>query len=169
MKSKTAIKIRMGAALTILLLVVAVVVFSGYFGDHDQSEFDLEFSDIKVENPKPSLLSSHVVTIDPGESVTVCVTVQNNGEEIIYRDAYGVGIEVVYPKEGAKYWKLPAERLMVIDMGPGGRSSYTFNAWNRKEKPFTGNFKIHAYIRSIQTGNKLAWSENVTVVLKPPQ
>jgi len=142
MKSKTAVKIRMGLALAILLLVVAVVVFSGYF--EDQSEFDLEFSDIKVENPKPSLLSSRVVTIDPGESVTLCVTVQNNGEEIIYRDTYGVGIEVVYPKEGDKYW-------------------------NRKEKPFTGNFKIHAYIRSIQTDNKLARSGNVTVVLKPPQ
>ena len=167
MKSKTAIQIRMGAALAILLLVVAVVAFSGYF--EDQSEFDLEFIDIKVENPKPSLLSNRVVTIDPGESVTVCVTVQNNGEEIIYRDAYGVGIDVVYPKEGAKYWKLPAERLIVIDMGPGGKSSYTFNAWNRKEKPFTGNFKIHAYIRSIQTDNKLARSGNVTVVLKPLQ
>ena len=165
MKSKTAI-IRIGIAFAILLLVVAIVVFTGYF--EKKSEFDLQILDIKVENPKPSLLNNRAVTIDPGESVTLCVTIQNKGEEIIYRDAYSVGIGVVYPPGGAEYWILPAEQLMVIDMGPGGKSSYVFNAWNRKENPFSGKFKIQAYVKSVHSGDTLARSDNVTVEMRPP-
>ena len=156
-------KITIGIALAILLIVVAGVAFSGYFGK--PSEFDLQIVDIEVENPRPSLLNDRAVTIDPGESVTLSVTVQNKGEEIVYRNNYSVGVEIVYPNEGAKYWKLPAERLIEIDMGPSGKSSYAFNAWNRKEFPFSGNFKIQAYIKSVQSGEKLARSDNVTIHL----
>ncbi|RLG34440.1 hypothetical protein DRN97_02505 [Methanosarcinales archaeon] len=159
MKPQIAIEI----ALVILLLLAAVIALSGYFGK--TSAFDLQIIDIRVENPKPSLLSDRAVTINPGESVTLGVIVQNKGEEIIYRNAYSVGVEIVYPTEGTKYWKLPAERLIEIDMGPGGRSSYAFNVWNRKEQPFCGNFKIQAYIKSVQSGEKLARSDNVTIHL----
>jgi len=162
MKTKTGI----GIVLAILLIVTAVVAYSGYF--EKTSEFDMQIVDIEVENPKPSLLNDRAVTIDPGESVALRVTVQNKGEEIIYGNAYGVGVEIVYPTEGAKYWKLPAERLIEIDLGPGGRSSYGFNAWNRKELPFSGTFKIHAYIKSVQNGEKLVRSDNVTIELRPP-
>ncbi|MGB2728517.1 MAG: PGF-CTERM sorting domain-containing protein [Halobacteriota archaeon] len=158
--------IAIGIVLAILLLLVAVVAYSGYF--EKTSAFELRFVDIEVENPKPSLLNDRAVTIDPGESVTLRVTVQNKGEAIIYRNDYCVGVEIVYPDEGAKYWKLPAERLIEIDMGPGGKSSYAVNTWNRKEFPFSGNFKIQAYIKSVQSGEKIARSDNVTIELKPP-
>jgi len=52
MKSKTAMKIRVGLALAILVLMVAVVAFSGYFEDQDQSAFDMEFIDIKIDYMK---------------------------------------------------------------------------------------------------------------------
>lgn len=159
-------KILIGIVVAILLLLIAAVVFSGYF--EKKSEFDLQILDFKVENPKPSLLNNRAVTIDPGESVMLSATVQNKGEEIIYRDAYSVGIEVVYPRAGAKYWILPAEQLMVMDMGPGGKSSYALNVWNRKEIPFSGKFKIQAYIKSVHSGAKLARSDNVTIEIKPP-
>ena len=139
MKTKFAV----GIVLAILLLVI-VVAFSGYFGR--PSVCDMQIIDIKVETPRPSLLNSREVTIDPGESVIVCVTVQNKGEKIIYQNAYRVGIDIVYPKDGAKYWILPAERSINLDMGPGGKSEYSFIASNRKELPFSGNFKIRAYI-----------------------
>ncbi len=161
MKSKVVI----GIAFVILLLVVAGVAYSVY--NEKASEFDMQIVNIKVENPKTSLLNDRAVTINPGESVTLGVTVRNKGEEIIYRNHYGVGVEVVYPKDGAKYWKLPAERLITIDLGPGGGSSYAFTVWNRKELPFSGNFKIQAYIKSVQSGEKLARSDNVTIELRP--
>lgn len=156
-------KITIEIALAILLLLAAVIAFSGYFVK--TSEFDLQIIDIEVENPKPSLLNHRAVTIDPGKAVTLRVTVQNKGEEIVYRNNYGVGVEIVYPREGAKYWKLPAERLIAIDLGPGGKSSYDFNVWNRKELPFSGNFKIQAYIKSVHSGEKLVRSDNVTIHL----
>lgn len=163
MKTKFAV----GIVLAILLLVI-VVAFSGYFGR--PSVCDMQIIDIKVETPRPSLLNSREVTIDPGESVIVCVTVQNKGEKIIYQNAYRVGIDIVYPKDGAKYWILPAERSINLDMGPGGKSEYSFIAGNRKELPFSGNFKIRAYIiRSLPEDNeKLAWSDNVSIAIRPP-
>ena len=73
-----------------------------------------------------------------------------------YQDCYCIGIEIVYPKEGAKYWKLPSERLITIDMGPDGESNEAFTACNRKENPFSGFFKFMAYIRSVGSGETLA-------------
>ncbi len=162
MKSKIAV----GAALAILLLLIAVITCSNYFGKNH--EFDLQIVDVEVSDPKPSLLNDRAVTIDPGESVTLDVTVQNPGEEIIYRNTYCVGIEIVYPNDGAKYWKLPAEQIIKIDLGPGGKSSYAFTARNRKEAPFSGFFKIQAYIKSVESREKLARSDNVTIEIRPP-
>ncbi len=159
-------KIAIGIVVALLLPLVAVVAYSGYF--EKTSAFDMQIVDIEVENPKPSLLNDRAVTIDPGESVTLRVTVQNKGEEIIYRNAYCVGVEIVYPNEGAKYWKLPAEQLITIDLGPGGKTSYAVNAWNRKEIPFSGTFKIQAYIKSVQSGEKLARNDNVSIEIRPP-
>jgi len=159
-------KIVVVAALAILLIVIAAIAYSGYF-DKD-TEYIMQIVDVEIKSPKPSLLDAKAVTIDRGEAVTLDVTVQNQGEEILYRNSHCAGIELVYPEGGANYWKMPAERLIPIDLGPKGKSSTAFTVYNRKELPFSGYFKFQTYIRSINSSEKLARSDNVTVEIKPP-
>jgi len=158
-------RIAAGIVVALLLLLVAVAALSGYFGK--KSTCELRIVDINVETPKPSLLHERAVTIDHGEFVTLRVTVKNKGEAIIRRNAYRVGVEIVYPEEGTAYWKLPAERLIAIDMGPGGKSSYAFSVRHRKELPVSGIFKLRAYIKSAQSDEQCTWSDTVTIELRP--
>ncbi len=159
-------KIVVVAALAILLIVVAAIAYSGYFDKN--TEYIMQIVDVEIKSPKPSLLNAKAVTINRGESITIDVTVQNQGEEIIYRNSHCTGIELVYPEGGTKYWQIPAERLITIDLGPKGKASTTFTAYNRKEHPFSGYFKFRTYIRSINSSEKLARSDNVTVEIKQP-
>jgi hypothetical protein len=160
MKDKTIV----GIALIIIL--VAIIAFSALFSNTKAPW--LEIVDIKVKDPEPSLLDSRYITIDLGESVTLDVKVQNKGDNITQRDAYTVGIDVIYPDKGAEYWLLPYEQLIRADLGPGGKSSHTFRLENRKEVPFSGKFRIQAYIKPIKTGKEIARSEKVTIEIRYP-
>ncbi len=160
MKNKTVV----GIVLIILLLsIIAFIAFSSYI-----KTSELEVVDIKIKDPKPSLLSDRYITIDPGESVTLDVAVRNKGDNITHRDAYSVDIEVIDPDKGDEYWQLPSEQLIRIDLGPGGESSHSFKMRNKKELPFSGKFKIQAYIKSAKTGEEIARSDKVTIEIKYP-
>lgn len=160
MKNKTVV----GIVLIILLLsIIAFIALSSHI-----KPSGLAVVDIKVEEPEPSLLNDRYITIDPGESVILDVTVQNKGDNITHRDAYSIGIEVIDPDKGEEYWQLPPEQLIRIDLGPRGESSHTFMMKNKKELPFSGKFEIQSYIKSAKTGEEIARSDKVTIEIKYP-
>jgi len=127
----------------------------------------LEVVDITIKDPKPSFLNDRFITINSGESVTLNVTVQNNGDEIMRGDAFMVGIEVI-TNAGNAYWQLPSEQVIGIDLGPGGKSRHTFTVINKKELPFRGQCEFQAYIKVVKTGEVIARSDIVTIEIRYP-
>jgi hypothetical protein len=149
-----------------ILILVSIITFCAFSASNEKA--GLEVVDIKVTEPNPSFLNNHFIIIDLGESVTLDVGVQNNGDNITQRNAYSVGLGVIYPDKGANYWQLPSEQLIQTDLGPGGKSSHTFRVKNRKEVPFTGKFELQAYIKSLDTGEEIDRSDKVTIEIRYP-
>jgi hypothetical protein len=160
---------------TVILSVVIIVAFAGvialiaYFAapGNDDGTSGLEVVDIKIAEPKPSVLNDRAVTIDYGESVTLNVTVKNKGANITSGDAYCVGIGVI-TTEGSAYWQCPPDQYIGVDLGPGGTSQHTFTARNREERPFRGDCEIQGYIKVVETGEIIARSDIVTVEILYP-
>ena len=148
----------MGIVLTILLL--SIIAFSGCV----EKTSKLEIVDIKVEDPKPSLLNDRHVTINRGESVTLGVTVQNKGNERIYGNTHSVGIKVKIPYNGEEYWEWPSEQLITDDLALKGESTHKFNAASKDKGNVTGNFKIQAYIKSEETNEVIPTSDKVVTI-----
>ena len=160
---------------TVLIGIVLVVAFAGvialvaYFAvlGADDGTTGLEIVDIKIGEPKPSVLNDRVVTIDYGESVILNVTVKNKGANITSGDAYCVGIAVI-TTEGSAYWQCPPDQYIGVDLGPGGTSEHTFTARNREERPFRGECDIQGHIKVVETGEIVARSDIVTVEILYP-
>lgn len=163
-ENKTSVKIV--AIIVVLALISAAIAYIA-LSRHDEETTGLEVIDIKIIDPKPSLLNDRAVTIDYGESVTLNVTVKNKGENITSGDAYCVGIAVI-TKEGSEYWRLPPEQFIGVDLGPGGKSQHTFTAINRRERPFRGECEIQSYIKAVETDEIIARSKIVTVEVMYP-
>ncbi len=164
MKNKTLV----GLALIVIVLVIIIAILASIaFSGDDGETPGLAVVDIKIEDPKPSLLSDRSITIDYGESVTVNVTVKNKGKNITSGDDYSVGLLVI-THNGDKYWQLPPEQVMGIDLGPGGKSRHTFTAINKKEYPFRGECELQAYIKSVETGEEIARSDIVYIEIRYP-
>jgi len=162
--NKTVVKI--AVLIAVLAIVSAAIVYIA-FSIHDEEPTGLEIVNIKITDPKPSLLNDRAITIDHGESVTLNATVQNNGDNITHGDDYRVGIAVI-TRAGGEYWQLPSKQLIGVDLGPGGKSRLTFMATNKKEHPFRGEFELQGYIKSVETGEVIARSDIVTVEIRYP-
>lgn len=163
-------KTKLGVGIVFLLLLIAVsaaIIGTIAFLREDEEPSGLEVVDIKIKEPKPSILSDRSITVDHGESVTLNLTVQNRGENITRGDAYTVGIEVI-TNAGDVYWRLPPEQLIGVDLGPGGESDHSFTVINKKEIPFRGQCEFQAYIKSVQTGEEIARSDIVTIGIRYP-
>jgi len=160
-------KPKFAAGLVLLVVVCAALIVTLAILREDERPSGLEVVDISIKDPKPSLLNDRSITIDPGESVTLNVTVQNNGDTIMRGDAYTVGIEVI-TSEGNAYWQLPSEQVIGIDLGPAGTSRHTFTVVNKKELPFRGQCEFQAYIKSVKTGEVIARSDIVTIAVRYP-
>ena len=154
----------MGIVLTILLL--SIIAFSGCV----EKTPKLEIVDFNLKDPNPLFYPRYKpVSIYRGESVTLSVTVQNKGNEMIYGNTYSVGIMVKSPYNGDKYWELPSEQLITGDLSLTGKSHHTFNAASKEEGDVTGNFKFQAYIKSEETDDVIATSKKmVTIEVIPP-
>ena len=160
---------------TLIFCIVLIVVLAGvialiaYFAapGNDEGATGLEVVDIKITDPKPSVLNDRAVTIDYGESVTLNVTVKNKGANITSGDAYCVGIWVI-TAEGSAYWQCPPDQYIGVDLGPGGTSQHTFTARNREERPFRGECEIQGYVKVVETGEIIARSDIVTVEILYP-
>ncbi len=163
-ENKTLVKIV--AIIVVLALISAAIAYIALSRDSEETT-GLEVVDIKITEPKPSIISDRSITIDYGESVTLNVTVKNKGENITSGDAYCVGIAVI-TKEGSEYWRLPPDQFIGVDLGPGGKSRHTFTAINRRERPFRGECEIQAYIKSVETNEIIARSDIVTVEIMYP-
>ena len=163
-ENKTLVKI---VAIIVVLAIVIVLIAYFAFPSTDEESTGLEVIDIKITEPKPSIISDRSITIDYGESVTLNVTVKNKGENITSGDAYCVGIAVI-TKEGSEYWRLPPDQFIGVDLGPGGTSQHTFTAINRRERPFRGECEIQSYIKSVETDEIIARSDIVTVEIMYP-
>ncbi|HUV79712.1 MAG TPA: hypothetical protein VMW40_02640 [Candidatus Bathyarchaeia archaeon] len=152
----------------IVVLIVATASFAyiAFWQQNDEST-GLEVVDIKITEPKPSIISDRSITIDYGESVTLNVTVKNKGENITSGDAYCVGIAVI-TSAGDEYWRLPPDQFIGVDLGPGGTSQHTFTAINIRGRPFRGECDIQAYIKSVETDEIIARSDIVTVEIMYP-
>ncbi|RCV64756.1 hypothetical protein C5S53_07115 [Methanophagales archaeon] len=161
MKSKIVIGI------SLIVVLVAIIAFSAL--SHNIETPGLEVVAINVLDPEPSLLDSRYIAIDLGESVTLDVKVLNKGDNITQRDAYTVSIDVIYPDTGARYWLLPTEQLIRVDLGPGGKSSHSFKLKNRIEVPFSGKFRVQAVIKSADTCKEIARSDKVTIEITYPE
>ncbi len=159
-------KVKIVVGLALIAIMVAIIAIGAL--SHDLKTPGLEVVDIKVLNPEPSLLDSRYITLDPGESVTLDVKVLNKGDNITQRDAYTVGVDVIYPDKGAGYWLLPTEQLIRADLGPGGKSSHTFMLKNKKAVPFSGKFRVQAFIKSANIDKELARSDKVTIEIRYP-
>jgi hypothetical protein len=159
----------------VIIGIVLVVAFAGvialiaYFAvpGNDDGTTGLEIVDIKIAEPKPSVLNDRAVTIDYGESVILNVTVKNKGANITSGDAYCVGIGVI-TSEGSAYWQCPPDQYIGVDLGPGGTSQHTFTARNREERPFRGECEIQGHIKMVETGEIIARSDIVTVEILYP-
>jgi hypothetical protein len=163
-------KTKLGVGIVFLLLVIAVgaaIIGTIAVLREGEEPSGLEVVDIKIRDPKPSILNDRSVTIDHGESVTLNLTVQNRGENITRGDAYTVGVAVI-TNAGDVYWRLPPEQLIGVDLGPGGESDHTFTVINKKELPFRGQCEFQAYIKSVQTGEEIARSDIVTIAVRYP-
>ena len=175
MKNKNLVDIVDNKALlqivAIIALLAIVIVLIAYFAfpgtDDDGESTGLEVVDIKITEPKPSIISDRAITIDYGESVTLNVTVKNKGENITSGDAYCVGIAVI-TKDGTDYWRLPPDQFIGVDLGPGGTSKHTFTARNREERPFRGECEIQGYVKSVETDEIIARGDIVTVEIMYP-
>lgn len=162
--NKTLVKI---AAIIVVLALISAAIAYIAISRHDEESTGLEVIDIKIEEPKPSIISDRSITIDCGESVTLNVTVKNKGENITSGDAYCVGIAVI-TKNGSDYWRLPPDQFIGVDLGPGGTSRHTFTATNKKEHPFRGECEIQGYVKSVETGEEVAQSDIVTIEIMYP-
>jgi hypothetical protein len=174
MKSKSLVDvtaskpIKIAVIVVVLALIIAVMVYAAFSRDDDDDEISgLAVVDIKITEPKPTILNDRAITIDYGESVTFNLTVKNNGKNISAGDGYYVGIRII-TNEGGKYWQLPSEQFIGVDLGPGGTSKHTFTAINRKERPFKGECEIEGYIKSVETEAIIARSDCVTVEIMYP-
>ena len=164
MKNKT---VRGIVLLVALVAVIITIIGTLAFLRGGEKPSGLEVVDIKIKDPPPSILNDRSVTIDYGESVTLNLTVQNEGENITRGDAYTVGIAVI-THGGEVYWRLPPEQLIGVDLGPGGESDHTFTVINKKEIPFRGQCEFQAYIKSVQTDEEIARSDIVTIGVRYP-
>jgi len=163
-ENKTLVKI---VAIIVVLSLISVAIAYIALSRHDEETTGLEVVDIKITEPKPSIIRDRSITIDYGESVTLNVTVKNKGENITSGDAYCVGIAVI-TKDGSEYWRLPPEQFVWVDLGPGGKSQHTFTAINRRERPFRGECEIQSYIKAVETDEIIARSDIVTVEIMYP-
>ena len=164
--NKTVMKIAVILLLVVLAIVIALIAYFAFLSNNEETT-GLEIANIKITDPKPSLLNDRAITIDCGESVTLNVTVQNKGDNITHGTDYSVGIAVI-TNAGDEYWRLPAEQFVGVDLGPGGKSQHTFTAINRRERPFRGECEIQAYIKSVETDEVIARSDVVTVEIRYP-
>lgn len=157
------------SVMIIVVLIVATASFAyiAFWRQNDETT-GLEVIDIKIVEPKPSVLNDRAITINHGESVTLNVTIRNNGENITSGDAYCVGIGVI-TKEGGAYWQCPSDQLVGVDLGPGGTARHTFTARNREDRPFRGDCEILGYVKSVETGEIIARSDIVTVEILYPK
>jgi hypothetical protein len=160
-------KIKFAAGIVLLVVVCAALIATRALWRTDEQPSGLEVVDITIKDPKPTLLNERSITIDHGKSVTLNITVQNNGNNITRGRAYTVGIEVI-TSGGDAYWELPPEQLIGIDLGPGGPSHHTFTVINKKELPFRGQCEFQAYIKSIETGEVIARSDIVSIEIRYP-
>jgi hypothetical protein len=167
-------KIKTFAAIVALILVVSVaIILVVTFAVHREEaeppaqSIGLALVEIKIEEPRPSILGDRSITIDHGDSVTLNLTVKNKGENITHGDAYAVGIAVITP-EGAQYWRLPPEQYLGIDLSPGGTSRHTFIVTNKRELAVRGKFELQGYIRAVATDEEVATSDLVTVEIRYP-
>jgi hypothetical protein len=158
--------VKIAVIVFVLAIIIAVSAYAAFPHD-DEETTGLAVVDIKITEPKPTILNDRAITIDYGESVTFNLTVKNNGKNITAGDGYYVGIRVI-TNEGGKYWQLPSEQFIGVDLGPGGTSKHTFTAINRKERPFKGECEIEGYIKSVETEEIIARSDCVTVEIMYP-
>jgi hypothetical protein len=156
-------------SVVIIVALASVIVLIAYFAapGTEGGTTGLGVIDIKITEPKPSVLNDRAITIDYGESVTLSVTVKNKGENITSGEDYCVGIAVI-TKDGSEYWQLPPEQYIGVDLGPGGTSQHSFTARNREERPFRGECEIQGYVRVVETGEIIARSDVVTVEILYP-
>ena len=152
--------------IVVLIVATAGIAYIAFWRQNDETT-GLEVIDIKIIEPKPSVLNDRAITVNYGESVTLNVTVKNNGENITSGDAYCVGIGVI-TKDGSAYWQCPSEQLVGVDLGPGGTARHTFTARNREDRPFRGECEIQGYVKSVETGEIIARSDIVTVEILYP-
>ncbi len=154
----------------LLIAVIALLAYTlwwGSSGNEQEKTVGLEIVDITIEEPAPSLLNDKFIAIDHGESVTLNITVKNIGENITSGEDYCLGLAVV-TNEGSKYWRLPPDQYVGIDLGPQGTSRHTFVATNKHDYPFRGSFELQGYVTSVTTGEELSRSEVVTVEVRYP-
>lgn len=89
MKNKNLVDI--AAIIVVLAIISAAIAYIALSRDSEETT-GLEVVDIKITEPKPSIISDRSITIDHGESVTLNVTVN----EIIARSDI-VTVEIMYP------------------------------------------------------------------------
>jgi len=97
--------------------------------------------------------------IDYGKSITFRIEIMNNEDYIAYKNDYRVGIKVIEPEDGANYWELPLELPLGSDLSPRGSVTHTLTIANKKGPPISGDFKIRAYVKSLESGKEIDQSD----------
>lgn len=153
-------RIVVGTAIVIAML--STIAISGCF----EKSQELKITDFKAEDLESVSNWGYVYEINSGESVKLILTVENKGKETAYRNDYHVGIKVVSPDNGNKYWVLPSEKILGSDLSTKGTVNQTFVIKNKKEEPVSGQFKIRGYIKSLESGEEIAQSADVIIKVK---
>lgn len=152
-------RIVVGTAIVIAML--STMAISGCF----EKSQELRITDFKAEDLESVSNWGYVYEINSGESVKLILTVENKGKVTAYRNDYHVSIKVVSPDNGNKYWVLPSEKLLGSDLSTKGTVTQTFVIENKKEEPVSGQFKIQAYIKSVESGEEIDHSDNVKIII----
>lgn len=149
----------------IILLLVLISYIAFYECVEESSK--LKISDIQVIGQAPTTSKYrglvNIYEINHGDSVTLGVTAQNTVKETISRNDYLVGVNLISPDGGDKYWVLPPEQLIGIDLSPKGEVTNIFTVTNRKELPVSGEFRFQAYIKPVGSDEEIAHSACVTI------
>ena len=129
---------------TIVFLLILMVIFTGCF----EKIPDFEISNFEI-NPEE---------IKQGESVNIKITIKNMDEEMTPENKFKVGVKIVKPLDGNKYWNI-TEPELIEKLNPKGVDYYEFHAESKPDTP-VGESTFQVYISSLDTGNEITFRHN---------
>lgn len=135
---------KMKKIVAIVFLLILAVIFTGCFEkipDFEISNFEIEPEEIKQ-----------------GEPVNIKITIENIGEKMTPENKFKVGVKIVKPPDGNKYWNI-TEPELIEKLNPNGVDYFEFHAESKPDTP-VGESTFQVYVSSLDTGKEFTFRKN---------